>query len=168
MNDFCAYCKGEHAHLDCVNVKSVEEYHRCFIGARKGHISHDCNSKINCKGKHHVSICYEILNGTTREEIEDANRSGREPGNAANSKYTLKASDSKATEDYRRKIWRILLRLVKILGPVYRNNPILSLLRAKSPYCKINMTKNPRLSRPTIRKSWTCHTYQVLIQIQRK
>lgn len=25
MNDFCAYCKGEHAHQDCTIVKSVEE-----------------------------------------------------------------------------------------------------------------------------------------------
>lgn len=69
MNDFCAYCKGGHAHQDCDNVTSVEDrrlllrkYGRCFICARKGHISRDCNSKIICsicKGKHHVSICYK-------------------------------------------------------------------------------------------------------------
>ena len=69
MDDFCTYCKGGHAHQDCTNVKSVEErrqllrrYGRCFICARKGHISRDCNSKLTCsicKGKHHVSICYQ-------------------------------------------------------------------------------------------------------------
>lgn len=68
MNDFCAYCKGEHAHQDCTIVKSVEErrqllrrYGRCFVCARKGHISHDCNSKLTCsicKGKRNDSICY--------------------------------------------------------------------------------------------------------------
>lgn len=37
-NDFCAYCKGGHAHQDCMSVKSVKErkhllrkYDRCFI-----------------------------------------------------------------------------------------------------------------------------------------
>ena len=75
MNDFCAYCKGGRAHQDCTIVKSVEErrqllrrYGRCFICARKGQISRDCNSKLTCsmcKGKHHVSICYQsnITNG---------------------------------------------------------------------------------------------------------
>ena len=45
INDFCAYCKGGHAHQDCTIVKSVEErrqllrrYGRCFVCARKGHI----------------------------------------------------------------------------------------------------------------------------------
>ena len=69
MNDICAYCKGGHAHHECTIVKSVEErkqllrkYGRCFVCARKGHISRDCNSKLTCsicKGKHHVSICYK-------------------------------------------------------------------------------------------------------------
>ena len=75
MNDFCAYCKGGRAHQYCTIVKSVEErrqllrrYGRCFICARKGQISRDCNSKLTCsmcKGKHHVSICYQsnITNG---------------------------------------------------------------------------------------------------------
>ena len=50
-------------------MKSVEErrqllrkYGRCFICARKGHIAHDCNSKLTCsicKEKHHVSICHK-------------------------------------------------------------------------------------------------------------
>lgn len=33
-----------------------------FFCTRKGHISHDCNSKLTCsicKGKHYVSICYQ-------------------------------------------------------------------------------------------------------------
>ena len=69
MNDFCAYCKGGHAHHDCTIVKSVEErrqllrkYGRCFVCACKGHISRDCKSKVTCsicKGKHHVSICHK-------------------------------------------------------------------------------------------------------------
>jgi len=69
INDFCAYCKGGHAYQDCTIVKSVEErrqllrrYGRCFFCARKGHIFHDGNSKLTCsicKGKHHISICYQ-------------------------------------------------------------------------------------------------------------
>ena len=69
LNDLCAYCKGEHAHQDCVTVKSVEErkklllkYGRCFICARKGHIFRDCTSQNLCshckKTGHHISICY--------------------------------------------------------------------------------------------------------------
>lgn len=57
-NDFCAYCKGGHAHQDCLNVTSVDDrrqllhkYGRCFICAQKGHISHDRKSKLSC------SIC---------------------------------------------------------------------------------------------------------------
>jgi len=67
-NNFCAYCKGGHAHQDSTNVKSVDErkhllhnYGRCFICTRKCHISRDCRSKLTCNvcmGKHHVSICY--------------------------------------------------------------------------------------------------------------
>jgi len=69
MNDFCAYCKGGHAHQECTIVKWVGErrqllriYSRCFICACKGHISRDCKRKVTssiCKGKHHISICYK-------------------------------------------------------------------------------------------------------------
>ena len=67
LNDFCAYCRGAHAHQDCTVVKSVDErkqllrkYGRCFVCAKKGLLARDCKSKFTssvCKGKHHVSIC---------------------------------------------------------------------------------------------------------------
>ena len=85
-NDFCAYCKGGHAHQDCMNVKSVEErkhllrkYARCFICARKGHISRDCKSRISCSvcmGKHHVSIC-DKGNSTQSDHFGRARNSDR-------------------------------------------------------------------------------------------
>ena len=85
-NDFCAYCKGGHAHQDCANVKSVEErrqllrkYGRCFVCARKGHISRDCRSKLTCNvcmGKHHVSICYKG-NGTQGDQFSSAPHNDR-------------------------------------------------------------------------------------------
>lgn len=59
MNNFCAYCIVK---LVEERRQSLPKYGRCFICVRKGHISHDCNSKLTCstcKGKNHVSICYE-------------------------------------------------------------------------------------------------------------
>ena len=71
-DNLCAYCKGEHAHEHCMNVASVEErknilrkYGRCFICAKKGHISRDCVTKLVCnfckKGRHHISICVDYV-----------------------------------------------------------------------------------------------------------
>ena len=85
-NDFCAYCKGGHAHQDCANVKSVEErrqllrkYGRCFICSQKGHISRDCRSKLTCNvcmAKHHVSICYKG-NSTQEDQFGSAPHNDR-------------------------------------------------------------------------------------------
>ena len=96
MNDYCAYCKGGHAHQDCENVKSVEErrlllckYGRCFICAQKGHISRNCSSKITCsicKGKHHVSICYKGggANGDQFSRTHNGDRNDLNSNNAGN------------------------------------------------------------------------------------
>ena len=85
-NDFCAYCKGGHAHQDCANVKSEEErrqllrkFGRYLICARKGHISRDCRSKLSCNvstGKHYVFICYKG-NSTQGDQFSSASRSDR-------------------------------------------------------------------------------------------
>lgn len=90
-NDFCT-CKGGHAHQDCANVKSVEErrqllrkYGRCFICARKGHISHDCRSKLTCNvcmGKYHVSICYQG-NSTQGDQFSSAQYAYGDRGGSA-------------------------------------------------------------------------------------
>ena len=90
-NDFCAYCKGGHAHQDCMNVKSVEErkhllrkYATCFICARKGHILRDCKSRISCSvcmGKHHVSIC-DKGNSTQSDHSGRARNSDRTGDNS--------------------------------------------------------------------------------------
>ena len=86
LERLCAYCKGEHAHEDCMNVTSVEErrnllskYGRCFICARKGHISSNCDSKMlcsHCKRRHHISICtsnnaYQVPRQTGRTNNGD-------------------------------------------------------------------------------------------------
>ena len=86
LERLCAYCKGEHVHEDCMNVTSVEErrnllskYGRCFICARKGHISSNCDSKMlcsHCKRRHHISICtsnnaYQVPRQTGRTNNGD-------------------------------------------------------------------------------------------------
>lgn len=64
----CAYCKGQRVHQQCMNETSVEEqrrlssikYGRCFICARKGHVSSNCDSKMLCNyftRSHYISIC---------------------------------------------------------------------------------------------------------------
>ena len=95
-DNLCAYCKGEHAHEHCMNVTSVEErklllckYGRCFICAKKGHISRDCATKIVCnvckKGCHHVSICVDYVG-------YNAYQAPRQPRPANNGDYDISPS----------------------------------------------------------------------------
>ena len=87
LERLCAYCKGEHAHEDCTNVTSVEErrnllskHGRCFICARKGHISSNCDSKMlcsHCKRRHHISIC------TSNNAYQVPRQTGRTINNGA-------------------------------------------------------------------------------------
>ena len=51
----CAYCLGEHSHEECRKITEVNErkqlickYGRCFICLKKGHISKNCSSDVNC------------------------------------------------------------------------------------------------------------------------
>ena len=63
----CAYCLGEHSHEDCKKITEVTErkqlirkYGRCFICLKKGHISKNCSSNVNCSAcgkRHYRSIC---------------------------------------------------------------------------------------------------------------
>ena len=90
LNDFCAYCKGKHAHEECMNVKSVDErrnllrnYGRCFICAKKGHIARECKCEIVCKccnkPGHHISICYKGHNAYQAPyQVNRANNSHRD------------------------------------------------------------------------------------------
>ena len=59
----CAYCLGEHSREECRKITEVNErkqlickYGRCFICLKKGHISKNCSSDVNCSacGKRHA------------------------------------------------------------------------------------------------------------------
>ncbi|CAB4030686.1 E3 ubiquitin- ligase DZIP3, partial [Paramuricea clavata] len=63
----CAYCLGEHSHENCKKITDINErkqlirkYGRCFICLKKGHISKNCSSNVNCNAcgkRHHRSVC---------------------------------------------------------------------------------------------------------------
>ena len=62
----CAFCLGGHKHEECKKVTQISErkrillkYGRCFNCIRKGHVSKDCKTVVNCKfckGKHHSCL----------------------------------------------------------------------------------------------------------------
>lgn len=63
----CSFCKNSHPSVKCPNVTDPKERKnilkrqgRCFVCLKKGHLSRDCKSNIQCfvcKQRHHASVC---------------------------------------------------------------------------------------------------------------
>jgi hypothetical protein len=85
----CAYCGQPHPSNSCRSVVDVEARKRillkdgrCFLCLKKQHVSRNCRSSLkcsNCHGQHHVSICFNGLQGGMAREQQSTIPPAKQP-----------------------------------------------------------------------------------------